>query len=468
MSKYLLHNFLIILIVTYISAFPFEKIPEQFSIPLTIHENTPLAYLGYQDGTNYQYTLIDINSRYSWTNSSIIKGPLYCDRIDHSLIQNNYKLEGEYCIDRIEFKNKKEILTIDDFQFILSKSSEGKLPDYPVINFGNFKRPYILEFNKKGKTGNIILNTNFYNFRHLGLIKYFQKIPIIKNEKESWKFTSHITGIFIGELDWNNKKNTEFAIDYNIGDKVAEKIFSIKNKYKNIKVDLNINLETAKKEIYLPKNVFDWIVENFLSNKFCEFSKDEVRCKKNKVGTLKKLNFIFSNNVTLFTEGENFFECSNSYDKEFCKFLIVPKNENDDSILGFTFLKNYYIYIDKNQNEVAFRGFQFKSNIDLDIKPEVINENNTKSSENKETGKLRATKKSTDNKKIEDKKVNKKDDKKEDEKKQNLYGSIKSFLAICIIFAITFLVLYAINKCKGKKNDGNKDDEVELVDTGGK
>ena len=250
---------------------------------------------------------------------------------------------------------------------------------------------------------------------------------------------------------------------YNKEDKVDEKVFSIKNKYQNLKVDLDIVLETAKNEVSLPKNVFDWIVENLLSDKFCEFSTNEVRCKKNKVARLRKLNIIFSNNVTLFTDGENLFDCSIPNDSEFCKFLIVPKNENDENVLGFAFLKAYCIYIDKKENEVAFRGFQFKSNIDLNIgegdgkKQSVIKSTENKNKEGKVSVKKKVAKKDS------------KDDEKEIEKKNNLYGSIKSFLAICIIFAVTFLVLLIINKCnEKKKDDENKNTEVELVDEGEK
>lgn len=457
------NSLLIILLFTYINSFQFEKIPYQFSIPITVRENTPLAYIGYEDGTNYHYALIDINSRYSWTNSNIIKRPLYCDHNKHILTEKNYKLEGELCNDRIEIKNKKEVFTIYDYKFIYPEKFEGELPNYPVINFGNFQKPYILEFQKKGTTGDIVLNTNFTNFRYLGLIQYFQKIPIIKNLKESWKLTSQIKGMFIGELNWNKKENTEFETVYNKEDKVDEKVFSIKNKYQNLKVDLDIVLETAKNEVSLPKNVFDWIVENLLSDKFCEFSTNEVRCKKNKVARLRKLNIIFSNNVTLFTDGENLFDCSNPNDSEFCKFLVVPKNENDENVLGFAFLKAYCIYIDKKENEVAFRGFQFKSNIDLNIgegdgkKQTVIKSTENKNKEGNVSVKKKVAKKDS------------KDDEKEIEKKNNLYGSIKSFLAICIIFAVTFLVLLIINKCnEKKKDDENKNTEVELVDEGEK
>ena len=118
--------------------------------------------------------------------------------------------------------------------------------------------------------------------------------------------------------------------------------------------------ETIFDRIYVPKYIMEYLRDNYLkdieNNKnLCNYNDNGnsiiVKCTKEEISKLKRLNFVLGEKTDLALPSNELFNCDNSNN---CEFLIQYNDKYQGFIFGLPIFKLYNIIFDYNSRDLMF------------------------------------------------------------------------------------------------------------------
>ena len=171
--------------------------------------------------------------------------------------------------------------------------------------------------------------------------------------EEQIKWRCQLTHVFIGGIE-DMESFYEQLIEQT-GYYIIETKF---NKLKNIYEP--VIFETIFDRIYVPKYIMEYLRDNYLkdieNNKnLCKYNDKGnsiiIKCNKEEMSKLKRLNFIFSEKTDLALPSDELFNCDYSNN---CEFLIQYNEKYQGFIFGLPIFKLYNIIFDYNSRDLMF------------------------------------------------------------------------------------------------------------------
>ena len=171
--------------------------------------------------------------------------------------------------------------------------------------------------------------------------------------EEQIKWRCQLTHVFIGGIE-DMESFYEQLIEQT-GYYIIETKF---NKLKNIYEP--VIFETIFDRIYVPKYIMEYLRDNYLkdieNNKnLCNYNDNGnsilVKCTKEEIYKLKRLNFVLGEKTDLALPSNELFNCDNSNN---CEFLIQYNDKYQGFIFGLPIFKLYNIIFDYNSRELMF------------------------------------------------------------------------------------------------------------------
>ena len=183
--------------------------------------------------------------------------------------------------------------------------------------------------------------------------QYINKGLFLKggSAQDQIKWRCEITQIFIGGIE-------DFPT---FRDNMMEQTgyYVSKTDYNKL-IDINepVVFETIFDKIYVPKDIMEYLKENYLKNiKMCQYNDNDdtikVSCSKEEVSKLKRLNFVLSEKTALAFPSQSLFSCGNS---DRCEFLVQHDDKYSGYIFGLPVFKLYHITFDYNNRDLIFFG----------------------------------------------------------------------------------------------------------------
>ena len=171
--------------------------------------------------------------------------------------------------------------------------------------------------------------------------------------EEQIKWRCQLTHVFIGGIE-DMESFYEQLIEQT-GYYIIETKF---NKLKNIYEP--VIFETIFDRIYVPKYIMEYLRDNYLkdieNNKnLCNYNDNGnsilVKCTKEEIYKLKRLNFVLGEKTDLALPSNGLFNCDNSNN---CEFLIQYNDKYQGFIFGLPIFKLYNIIFDYNSRDLMF------------------------------------------------------------------------------------------------------------------
>ena len=171
--------------------------------------------------------------------------------------------------------------------------------------------------------------------------------------EEQIKWRCQLTHVFIGGIE-DMESFYEQLIEQT-GYYIIETKF---NKLKNIYEP--VIFETIFDRIYVPKCIMEYLRDNYLkdieNNKnLCNYNDNGnsiiVKCTKEEISKLKRLNFVLGEKTDLALPSNELFNCDNSNN---CEFLIQYNDKYQGFIFGLPIFKLYNIIFDYNSRDLMF------------------------------------------------------------------------------------------------------------------
>ena len=171
--------------------------------------------------------------------------------------------------------------------------------------------------------------------------------------EEQIKWRCQLTHVFIGGIE-DMESFYEQLIEQT-GYYIIETKF---NKLKNIYEP--VIFETIFDRIYVPKYIMEYLRDNYLkdieNNKnLCNYNDNGnsilVKCTKEEIYKLKRLNFVLGEKTDLALPSNELFNCDNSNN---CEFLIQYNDKYQGFIFGLPIFKLYNIIFDYNSRDLMF------------------------------------------------------------------------------------------------------------------
>ena len=171
--------------------------------------------------------------------------------------------------------------------------------------------------------------------------------------EEQIKWRCQLTHVFIGGIE-DMESFYEQLIEQT-GYYITETKF---NKLKNIYEP--VIFETIFDRIYVPKYIMEYLRDNYLkdieNNKnLCNYNDNGnsiiVKCTKEEISKLKRLNFVLGEKTDLALPSNELFNCDNSNN---CEFLIQYNDKYQGFIFGLPIFKLYNIIFDYNSRDLMF------------------------------------------------------------------------------------------------------------------
>lgn len=171
--------------------------------------------------------------------------------------------------------------------------------------------------------------------------------------EEQIKWRCQLTHVFIGGIE-DMESFYEQLIEQT-GYYIIETKF---NKLKNIYEP--VIFETIFDRIYVPKYIMEYLRDNYLkdieNNKnLCNYNDNGnsiiVKCTKEEISKLKRLNFVLGEKTDLALPSNELFNCDNSNN---CEFLIQYNDKYQGFIFGLPIFKLYNIIFDYNSRDLMF------------------------------------------------------------------------------------------------------------------
>ena len=177
--------------------------------------------------------------------------------------------------------------------------------------------------------------------------------------EEQIKWRCQLTHVFIGGIE--DMESFYEQLMEQTGYYITETKF---NKLK--KIYEPVIFETIFDRIYVPIYIMEYLRDNYLkdieNNKnLCKYNNNGnsiiVKCTKEEVSKLKRLNFILSEKTDLALPSDELFNCDNSNN---CEFLIQYNEKYQGFIFGLPIFKLYNIIFDYNSRDLMFYSLHNK------------------------------------------------------------------------------------------------------------
>ena len=171
--------------------------------------------------------------------------------------------------------------------------------------------------------------------------------------EEQIKWRCQLTHVFIGGIE--DMESFYEQLVEQTGYYIIETKF---NKLKNIYEP--VIFETIFDRIYVPKYIMEYLRDNYLkdieNNKnLCNYNDNGnsiiVKCTKEEIYKLKRLNFVLGEKTDLALPSNELFNCDNSNN---CEFLIQYNDKYQGFIFGLPIFKLYNIIFDYNSRDLMF------------------------------------------------------------------------------------------------------------------
>ena len=177
--------------------------------------------------------------------------------------------------------------------------------------------------------------------------------------EEQIKWRCQLTHVFIGGIE--DMESFYEQLVEQTGYYIIETKF---NKLKNIYEP--VIFETIFDRIYVPKYIMEYLRDNYLkdieNNKnLCNYNDNGnsilVKCTKEEIYKLKRLNFVLGEKTDLALPSNELFNCDNSNN---CEFLIQYNDKYQGFIFGLPIFKLYNIIFDYNSRDLMFYSLHNK------------------------------------------------------------------------------------------------------------
>ena len=245
----------------------------------------------------------------------------------------------------------------NNFQGVLSLGhefdSKHKSLVYEMSHVCNtFYNMFMFKFNENGGGELYIGDTTEEQKRKNNLINKCRYL-VGGSIEEQIKWRCELTQVFIGGIeDFPTFRNDLME---QTGYYISKTDFN-----KMIDVKQPVAFETIFDKIFIPKKYMEYLKNNYLKNfeneqKICNYNDNNdniiVKCSKEEISKLKRLNFVLSEKTALALPSSALFDCGNS---EICEFLIQYNSKYNGFIFGLPVFKLYNIIFDYNSRDLMF------------------------------------------------------------------------------------------------------------------
>ena len=256
-----------------------------------------------------------------------------------------------------------------NFQGVLSLGheydSKHKSLVYEMSHVCNtFYNMFMFKFDEKG--GELLIGDTTEEQKERNHLINKCRYLVGGDPEEQIKWRCELTQIFIGGIeDFPTFRN---ELMEQTGYYISKTDFN-----KLIEVKEPVAFETIFDKIYVPKKTMEYLKTNYLKNfandqKMCNFDESEdkitVKCSKDEISKLKRLNFVLSEKTALALPSSALFECGNS---DICEFLIQYNSKYKGFIFGLPIFKLYNIIFDYNSRDLMFYSSDNKYLISIPV-----------------------------------------------------------------------------------------------------
>ena len=148
---------------------------------------------------------------------------------------------------------------------------------------------------------------------------------------------------------------------------------------KMINVNQPVAFETIFDKIYVPKKTMEYLKKNYFKNfandqQICNYNDNKdtiiIKCSKDDLPKLKKLNFVLSEKTALSLPTSAIFECTD----DSCECLIQYNSKYKGFIFGLPIFKLYNIIFDYNSRDLMFysQGNKYLVDFPLDLGTSIL------------------------------------------------------------------------------------------------
>ena len=148
---------------------------------------------------------------------------------------------------------------------------------------------------------------------------------------------------------------------------------------KMINVNQPVAFETIFDKIYVPEKTMEYLKKNYFKNfandqQICNYNDNKdtiiIKCSKDDLPKLKKLNFVLSEKTALSLPTSAIFECTD----DSCECLIQYNSKYKGFIFGLPIFKLYNIIFDYNSRDLMFysQGNKYLVDFPLDLGTSIL------------------------------------------------------------------------------------------------
>jgi hypothetical protein len=360
------------------------------TLPFVLSENNlPVSQIQIGHPKQDVNVILDISSMRTWVSDQYFKSSqsdtyAATDELD-SINEYDFSYAGTSSTESFKVSDKK----LDQFKFLLVNNlqncnfqgvlslgheydSKHKSLVYEMSHVCNtFYNMFMFKFDEKG--GELLIGDTTEEREERNHLINKCRYLIGGDPEDQIKWRCELTQMFIGGIeDFPTFRNELLE---QTGYYISKTDFN-----KLIEVKEPVAFETIFDKIYVPQKTMDYLKNNYLKNfvndqKICNFDENDeriiVKCSKEDISRLKRLNFVLSEKTALSIPPSSLFECGNS---DTCEFLIQYNSKCGGFIFGLPIFKLYNIIFDYNSRDLMFYSSDNKYlvSIPLDLGTSIL------------------------------------------------------------------------------------------------
>jgi hypothetical protein len=360
------------------------------TLPFVLSENNlPVSQIQIGHPKQDVNVILDISSMRTWVSDQYFKSSqsdtyAATDELD-SINEYDFSYAGTSSTESFKVSDKK----LDQFKFLLVNNlqncnfqgvlslgheydSKHKSLVYEMSHVCNtFYNMFMFKFDEKG--GELLIGDTTEEQKERNHLINKCRYLIGGDPEDQIKWRCELTQMFIGGIeDFPTFRNELLE---QTGYYISKTDFN-----KLIEVKEPVAFETIFDKIYVPQKTMDYLKNNYLKNfvndqKICNFDENDeriiVKCSKEDISRLKRLNFVLSEKTALSIPPSSLFECGNS---DTCEFLIQYNSKYNGFIFGLPIFKLYNIIFDYNSRDLMFYSSDNKYlvSIPLDLGTSIL------------------------------------------------------------------------------------------------
>jgi hypothetical protein len=365
---------------------PDPKTPEfavgYISLPFTLSENNvPVSQIQIGHPKQDISLVLDVSSMRTWVSDQYFRSDQSDTYVETGELdahkEYDFSYSGVGATETFKVSDKK----LEQFKFVLVNlqntnfqgvlslgheyDSKHKSLVYEMSHVCNtFYNMFMFKFDEKG--GELLIGDTTEEQKERNHLINKCRYLVGGDPEEQIKWRCELTQIFIGGIeDFPTFRN---ELMEQTGYYISKTDFN-----KLIEVKEPVAFETIFDKIYVPKKTMEYLKANYLKNfandqKMCNFDESEdkitVKCSKDEISKLKRLNFVLSEKTALALPSSALFECGNS---DICEFLIQYNSKFKGFIFGLPIFKLYNIIFDYNSRDLMFYSSDNKYLISIPV-----------------------------------------------------------------------------------------------------